>query len=152
MKTDIKISKKENVCITKDDSETFWLHNSSYHFIGEFKTAEHFFMYKKALLFGDLEAAEKVKACSTADETNNVVISGYDPVVWDLKKWELMYETVKEKVAYSPELVERLLATGDLNIVECVVKYRNNKIYQKDSENVLGKTWMRVRDELRIQT
>lgn len=57
-----------------------------------FRTAEHFMMYHKALLFGDAEMAGKVLEAYSPREAKRVgrAVRGFDPDVWDREKMRIV--------------------------------------------------------------
>ena len=69
---------------------------------------------------------------------------------WEDVKTELMYEICKAKFTQNNDLAEKLLATGDEELVEG--NNWNDKIWGKvngEGENRLGVILMRIREELR---
>jgi ribA/ribD-fused uncharacterized protein len=69
---------------------------------------------------------------------------------WETVKFDVMETCVRYKFTHHPELREKLLATGDAELIEG--NTWNDRIwgvYQGQGENRLGKTLMKVRDELR---
>lgn len=68
---------------------------------------------------------------------------------WEAVKYDVMYQVCKAKFSQNPDLLEKLLATGDAELVE------GNTwgdtvwgVCKGVGENNLGKTLMRVRGEL----
>ena len=88
-----------------------------------FHSAEQYMMYRKAVLFEDLETAEQIM-WATTPRTQKAL--GRQVKNFDAKKWEGERDSVVEdgnwyKFASSKEdplLVKKLLATGDRLLVE----------------------------------
>ena len=71
---------------------------------------------------------------------------------WERVKDQLMLDIVREKFAQNPDLAEKLLATGDAELVEGNTwhdRYWGVDAATGEGRNQLGKTLMQVRDELR---
>jgi ribA/ribD-fused uncharacterized protein len=68
---------------------------------------------------------------------------------WESVKDEIMYKVCKVKIESYPDIKELLLSTGSEEIVEDS-PYDSYWGWGKDHKgrNQLGKTWMRIRDEL----
>lgn len=69
---------------------------------------------------------------------------------WDLIKDKVMYEVCWLKFSTHPDLKEKLLATGDRELVEG--NFWGDAywgVYLGVGENKLGKTLMKIRSELR---
>lgn len=69
---------------------------------------------------------------------------------WDDVKDEIMYKIVKAKFEQNKDLAEKLIATGNEELQEG--NWWGDKywgVYQGEGRNQLGKTLMRVREELR---
>ena len=70
---------------------------------------------------------------------------------WDDMRLQVMYEVNLSKYQDNPHLREKLLATEDLELVEA--NWWNDTFWGECNgigENNLGKTLMRIRDELRL--
>lgn len=74
---------------------------------------------------------------------------------WEVVKDDVMYKVVKAKFEQNPGLKEKLLATGDAILVEENTWHDNywgdctcHKCINIPGKNQLGKTLMRVREEL----
>lgn len=72
------------------------------------------------------------------------------PEDWDIFKVEIMYQICKSKLRIHPYVQQKLLETGDLEIVEDSPK---DDFWgtgpNKDGQNELGKIWMWLRSELK---
>ncbi|MNU19656.1 hypothetical protein D3C71_78890 [compost metagenome] len=92
-------------------------------FVVKGKTFEHnemFLMYCKAMLFGDLETAEKILAAPTPKECKRLgrEVTPFDEAVWVAKREFYNYYGALHKFQQNPQMAEFLLLTGDLELVE----------------------------------
>lgn len=86
----------------------------------EFKTAEHWMMFWKAMLFHDASTALLILEAETPKEAKDLgkTVKGFDPVIWDAHKIEIVTNGNIEKFKAHPDLMEYLLSTGDSILVE----------------------------------
>jgi hypothetical protein len=86
----------------------------------EYRTAEHWMMAQKALLFGDAEIHARILAARTPGEAKKLgrAVRGFDPVVWDAQKFEIVVEGNVLKFSQNPAEKEFLLQTGERVLVE----------------------------------
>lgn len=154
----------------------FWSVNGSYGYFSnwfrcnitdkngiKYTSTEQYFMYQKAILFNDLEVAEKIlkesnqaKIKALGREVKNFVSS-----VWDDNKYRIMVDANRYKFSQSPDLKDLLLATRDSELVEASpydkiwgigLSPSDIKALDKISwrgQNLLGKALMEVRSELK---
>lgn len=85
-----------------------------------FLTAEHFMMYHKAVLFGDLGIA---KLMLDEPEPNHVrslgrQVSGFDEDTWQMKRYDIVLQGNFARFRSSNEMRDLLMATGDKILVE----------------------------------
>lgn len=126
----------------------------------DFKFSEQCFMYQKALLFKDFEIAEQI-----LDETDvrkikalGRKVKGFDNVLWDQYKENLMYNACYAKFSQNDRLKKFLLSTGNREIIEASpvdniwgIGFSSDKAMEnidKWGQNLLGKTLMKVREDL----
>lgn len=85
-----------------------------------YKTAEHWMMAQKALLFGDLKTFELIILSEHPKETKALgrLVAGYDDQIWNERKLELVTIGNIHKFNQHPELAAYLLSTGDSILVE----------------------------------
>ncbi|KKT14530.1 MAG: hypothetical protein UW76_C0049G0002 [Parcubacteria group bacterium GW2011_GWF2_44_8b] len=112
-------------------------------------TSEHIYQAEK---FEDENLREKIRNCRSAHTALKLAQSNKDNNRNDWHKVNLpvMKEILHAKVAQHPYVKEKLLATGDRELIED--SWRDDFWGwgpNKDGENHLGKLWMEVRDELR---
>jgi ribA/ribD-fused uncharacterized protein len=116
-----------------------------------YPTTEHYYQCAKMRLTKDRNAvlalASPKEAADYARDPNHRMIDG-----WDNVKDMVMYSAIKTKVFQHPDLAEKLLATADMEIIEAspIDSYWGWGP-NKDGRNQLGKTWMKVRAELRAE-
>ncbi len=85
-----------------------------------FKTAEHYMMWKKAMFFSDIEAAEEVLH---TDHPRDVKAIGRRVKNFNNRKWaevckEFVYKGNYEKFTQNKELLKQLMNTGNTTLVE----------------------------------
>ena len=136
-----------------------------YHFLSNFYG--HPFEYK-GLTYPNAEAAFQAQKCRTDDErikytiVKNPVVAkrmgkkepGF-PANWNEISPGIMKDILKAKFAV-PELKEKLLATGDAELIEGNSWHDNKwgsctceRCAAKEGANLLGKTLMIIRDEIK---
>ncbi|MBN1207220.1 MAG: NADAR family protein [Myxococcaceae bacterium] len=128
-----------------------------------FICAEQYMMYGKAVLFGDLEVAERILA-STSPKTHKALgrkVRGFDEQVWRGERERIVYEGNRAKFTQNAELLAALLATAGTELVEASPMDRiwgvglsaEDPRIQDPSrwrgQNLLGKVLTRLREELR---
>ncbi|KAJ0160949.1 N-glycosidase [Colletotrichum tanaceti] len=127
-----------------------------------FRTAEHYMMHGKALLFADADAALAILA---ADHPRKVKalgrgVRGFDGARWDAERERVVREGNLLKFRGAPHLRARLLATGSRELVEASptdriwgIGFAPDKAPASDRKrwglNLLGKALMEVREALR---
>lgn len=128
-----------------------------------YPTAEHWMMAAKARLFGDEEAAQRIRSASSPKQVKEFgrQVRGFDDARWSEARRGIVVEGNLEKFAQNPALGDYLLGTGDSVIVEAspVDKIwgiglagddeRAMNPLQWRGENLLGFALMEVRDRLR---
>lgn len=127
-----------------------------------FDNSEAIFMFLKAMLFKDPETAQLI---ADKQDPSNVKrlgrqVKNFDQEIWDQEKEEIMYLACMMKFTRDPDMMEHLLKTNDLELVEASpydtiwgiglrpddpkAPYEENWLGQ----NLLGKVLMRVRAEI----
>lgn len=114
-------------------------------------TSEH--AYQASHFFDTTpEIVEAIFEARSAHEAYKIAKANADkaPENWDEIKVAIMTEIVRAKCEQNPYVKEKLLDSGDLDIIEDSPKdnfwgWGKNR----DGRNELGKIWMRLRDELR---
>lgn len=128
-----------------------------------YPTAEHWMMAQKALLFGDKINFDKIVNCEKPGEAKELgrQVLGYDDVIWNEKKFEIVKQGNIHKFRQYPELADYLLHTENRVLVEASPVDRiwgiglaqdNQDITNVDAwqgENLLGFALMEVRDYLK---
>jgi len=124
-----------------------------------FPTCEHYFIYQKAKLFNDHETATEILEAKHPGVAKNLGrrIKNYDDLVWKTERIHVMKAALILKCEQHRDVKERLLSTGRCLLVEASPydKVWGIGISEQDAikrkqqwpgENLLGKTWMLVRD------
>lgn len=112
----------------------------------KWKTSEHAFQAAKAMDFADFAEICNAKTPAAAKRLGGQIrlVGG-----WDGKRLNVMYNVCKAKFA-DPELRQKLLATGDAELIEG--NNHNDKFWgtvHNQGKNHLGKILMRIRQEIR---
>lgn len=86
----------------------------------QFPSAEHYMMWRKALLFGDGEVAARVPAARTPGEAKALgrKVSGFDEDVWVSARLSIVVSGNLAKFGQNPALRSYLLGTGSRVLVE----------------------------------
>lgn len=128
-----------------------------------FATAEHWMMWQKARLMGDLEKAGHILSAPTPRRAKELggEVKPYDGALWDAVREQLVYYGVREKfLANGPER-DVLLATGSALLAEASPYDRVWGVGMTaddprfadptrwDGENLLGRACMRARADIR---
>jgi N-glycosidase YbiA len=115
-----------------------------------FPTIEHAYQYKK---FADTDQkfADRIRRCKSPWEAKQLAMSRpIDTKIWDKNREKVMFELLKAKVYQHKDVMQALLETGSLAIIQkgppeddfwCVG-------WSSKGRNVLGKLWMKIRDGL----
>lgn len=99
---------------------------SQWHRVGftvdgvHFKTAEHWMMWKKAMQFGDAETAEKILKEKEARDVkkHGRSVKGFDKNEWEKNCKRFVYDGNYAKFTQNPNLLKKLMDTGDTLLVE----------------------------------
>lgn len=153
-----------------DDYIAFWgscfsnFFPTRFYLDGRYWTSsEKYFMYQKAITFGDEEIAEKILSSNEPKECKNFgrQVKNFDSKKWDEVKEEVMYKAVKAKFEQDglcrtclllPRYMSKHFVEGSPvdKIWGVGISYADNRIANKDNwkgQNLLGKILDRVRDE-----
>jgi len=128
----------------------------------QFLTAEHYMMYKKATLFGDNTARQRLLSVKNPGEAKAIGrgVLGFDQQVWELHRFDIVVSANLAKFSSNPELQSFLLNTGKRILVEAspvdniwgIGLAEDNPACEKPSKwkgaNLLGFALMEVRDQL----
>lgn len=128
-----------------------------------YKTAEHWMMAQKALLFDDKKSFEKIINCNKPGEAKELgrKVIGYDDQIWNEQKFEIVKNGNIHKFNQHPGLAEYLLKTENRILVEASPvdtiwgiglsqdDPNIENVYCWRGQNLLGFALMEVRDFLR---
>lgn len=128
-----------------------------------FRTAEHYMMYRKALVFGATDAAAKILASKNPKEVKRIgryEILNFDQKVWEDVREEVVYDGNYLKFSQNTRLLEFLLNTENKYLVEAspydkiwgiglsITDPRTKYQGSWQGLNLLGKALMLVRSDL----
>ena len=131
-----------------------------------FATAEHALMYKKAILFGDIEVAKLIKMNTNPAEAKKLgrQVKNFDDKTWmdNVEQFQREIITAKSKNPFIQEILKKLKETyGDKLVFAEASKndkrfgigipvYHHKKILDEElwGSNILGKCWQQVYEEL----
>jgi ribA/ribD-fused uncharacterized protein len=128
-----------------------------------FKCSEQYMMYHKAKLFGDTEIMEKVMQTDSPKEQKALgrQVKNFNSEEWLEKCIPIMEDGLKSKFEQNPEMLKKLLATGDSIIAEAspydqvwgIGLSEEDPLAQNIStwngKNLLGKILMSVRKKIK---
>ncbi|GIF34905.1 NADAR family protein [Actinoplanes utahensis] len=85
-----------------------------------FATAEHYMMWRKAVLFGDAAMAEKILAAGHPHEAKKLGgrVAGFDQAVWEEHRTPIVVAGNLAKFGGDPAMRDYLLDSGDRVLVE----------------------------------
>ncbi|WP_231102537.1 NADAR family protein [Pseudoalteromonas luteoviolacea] len=85
-----------------------------------FKTAEHYMMYAKAMLFNNPDIAEQIRAAQHPNEAKKLgrQVANFDEDLWHAKRFEIVVRANLLKFEQNPDLKRFLLDTSTRVIVE----------------------------------
>lgn len=129
----------------------------------EYKTAEHWMMAQKALLFNDMVSFDKIVRSHTPKEAKALgrKVENFGPDVWNEHKYQIVVAGNLHKFTQNTELFNYLKGTKDRYLVEASpvdsiwgigVSENSEEAdnpYAWPGENLLGFALMEVRDRLR---
>lgn len=127
----------------------------------DFKFSEQCFMWQKALLFNDFEIAEQILKETDVRKIKALgrKVKNFNNELWDKHKEDFMFNACYAKFSQNNELKDFLLSTGNREIIEASpvdniwgIGFSSDKAMEnidKWGQNLLGKTLMKVREELR---
>lgn len=85
-----------------------------------YPTAEHYMMWRKAMLFGDTGIAAQILDVTHPHAAKSLwrKVSGFDEPVWERHRYDIVVAGSVAKFGQHPDLRGYLLATGDRVLVE----------------------------------
>jgi ribA/ribD-fused uncharacterized protein len=85
-----------------------------------FATAEHYMMWRKAKLFGDLASAERILSAKHPHRAKTLgrEVAGFDEQVWQEARFDIVVAANMAKFGEHADLREYLVNTGDRVLVE----------------------------------
>ena len=137
---------------------------SDFQYAGrKYHSMEQYMMFQKALTFGDLEIADRIMASQSLPEIKKLgrSVAHYNDVLWKTIRVQIMRRGIRAKFQQNPELLYNLMSTGSALLAECATRdlvwgigldiddSRSNDPKEWKGRNLLGRTLMRVREDLR---
>lgn len=128
-----------------------------------FATAEHYMMWRKAMLFGDHQMVEQVVAASHPHRARALgrQVVGFDQMTWEAQRYGIVVDGNLAKFGQHDDLRAYLLGTGERVLVEAspvdrvwgiglaADDPRASDPTQWQGQNLLGFALMQVRETLR---
>lgn len=129
----------------------------------EFRTAEHYMMWRKAMLFDDRESAARIVAAGHPRDAKMLGrgVQDFDEKTWVDSRFEIVVDASVAKFGQNPPLRDYLLGTGERVLVEASPTDRiwgiglaatDDRVAdpaQWRGLNLLGLALMRAREKLR---
>jgi ribA/ribD-fused uncharacterized protein len=86
-----------------------------------YNCVEQYMMAEKARTFGDEVTLAKIMASPEPrdQQSHGRTVRGYDDAKWASVRYQVVLRATIEKYRQNPDLLEQLLATGDVTFVEC---------------------------------
>lgn len=117
-----------------------------------YPTVEHYFQWQKARDAHDNAAAEAIRTASTPAKAKAMgrKVKGLDVESWDIGRVATMYMALLAKFEQNPDLREKLLETGNAELVEASPSdYYWGIGRKRTGKNMLGELLMGLRAKLR---
>jgi ribA/ribD-fused uncharacterized protein len=128
-----------------------------------FPTVEHYFQWSKAKQFGDAGAQAKILKTPSPKTVKAIgkKVTPFDDAQWSERKDQVMRVAVKAKLMQHPEILKKLMDTGDRLIGEANPRDKywgigtsSDTAFAKNPErwkgqNKMGKILMELRTELK---
>lgn len=129
----------------------------------DYFSCEQYLMEQKALTFGDDEIAEKIMKSKNLTEIKRLgkQVARYNENLWKTIRPQVMRRGLRAKFQQNPELLLKLLGTGNAILAECAPRDaiwgiglgiddpRSEDTKEWRGRNLLGRALMRVREDLR---
>jgi len=161
--TNEKFFENDDFVLFKSDYPSQWYPSEFIESGIKFNCCEQFMMYKKAIVFNDIETAELILAESDPKRIKELgrLVKNFDVSIWDKIADDIVFTGNLLKFSQNPELRQKLMATGNKEFVECASydKIWGNGLNITDTlktpksewlgTNRLGKAIMRARDTIR---
>ena len=139
-----------------------WYHSPFNIGLHTFPTSEHYMMWGKAILMGDLVSTERILAATSPAQVKKLgqQVSPWNEELWLGERLRIMYEACLAKFETHADLRDQLIATGNSILVEASPMDRIWGIGMSETNpnardptkwkglNLLGLVLMRVRDVL----
>ena len=149
------------------DGENGYLSNwyrADFRYAGRtYHSVEQYMMLQKALTFGDAEIAEQIEASEDLREIKRLghIVAHFNESLWKAIRVQILRRGIRAKFQQNPKLLCDLLDTGNTLLAECAPRdlvwgigidiedSRSSDPKEWKGRNLLGRTLMRVREDLR---
>ena len=149
------------------DAENGYLSNwyrADFTYAGRlYSSVEQYMMLQQALTFSDTEIAEQIEAEEDLQEIKRLgrMVARYNDSLWKAIRVQILRRGIRAKFQQNPRLLCDLLATGNALLAECAPRdlvwgigidmedSRSGDPKEWKGRNLLGRTLMRVREDLR---
>lgn len=129
-----------------------------------YNSTEQFMMAQKAIIFHDYVNHRKILQTNDLDQIKALgrKVHPYDDAIWAAIRMPILRCGIRAKFQQNPELLNKLLSTGNKILAECSPRDKtwgiglgvtNRKIQNPlewAGQNLLGTVLMQVRDDLRL--
>lgn len=97
-----------------------WHKSNFRHSDRDFNTAEQAMMFKKAMLFNDVDIAEQILSSNNPRKQKELgrLVKGYDDSVWAEKRLDIVAEINYSKFSQNTELLHKIITLVDWEFVE----------------------------------
>lgn len=128
----------------------------------EYNCTEQYMMYQKAILFNDIEIANKILAEVSPRNQKRLgrMVKNFDQNIWSKNCMQIVYNGNKLKFTQNPHLLKQLLNTKGLKMVEAspydriwgIGMSKEEAVLVDESQwrghNYLGRILTKLRDDL----
>lgn len=121
-----------------------------------FHSSEQALMWVKARCFADIEIAEKILKTDNQAEIKKLgrQVKNYNEEIWNLIRFDVMYDILYHKFSQNPILRDKLVSTGDADIYEAspydkIWGIGSTDVNNIKGKNLLGRALMKVRATLK---
>jgi len=167
MKTNLHTNKKEKFTFFYRSASPFSNWYPTYFKVDsiEFSSTEQYMMYQKAILFNDLEIAQKILDTPSPKQQKAYgrLVKNFHGNIWNEKCKQIVYDGCKAKFTQNENLLKHLLSTGTTTLVEASprdtiwgigLSENNPKAHNRHTwrgKNWLGEILTRLRNDLNTQ-
>ncbi len=157
------------VCFYHENEENGYMSNwyeTPFEYAGmKYSSVEQYMMFQKVIMFRQYNLADRIMSTTnpaTIKRLGRTKFENFNPEMWEKICKRIVKRGVRAKFIQNPDLIDKLLLTGQSVLAECSsrdkkwgigVNIGNKNCYDVRAwkgENLLGQILMEVRDELRL--